>query len=107
MPDLGIDGARQSHPGASEAGRWLADLGEDRSMRRPSLQAPGTRAAGFEILFIRLKRSDKQLTAVKHLLPTHLSGTIGPLSEIMVRLLLEMGPNGIVAEQRGKPFLLA
>lgn len=71
------------------------------------LQAPRTRAAGFGILFIRLKKSDKCLVAVKNLLATHLSGTIGRLSEIMVRLLLEMGPNGIVAEHPGKPFLLA
>lgn len=107
VADLGIDGAQGSHPGASEPGRWLAELGEDRSVGRPSLQAPRTRAAGFAILFIRLKASNERLVTVKNLLPTHLSGTIGPLSEIMVRLLLEMGPNGIVAEHPGKPFLLA
>jgi hypothetical protein len=50
---------------------------------------------------------DKCLLTVTNLLLTHLSGTIGPLSEIMVRLLLEVEPNGIVAEHPGKPFLLA
>jgi hypothetical protein len=76
-------------------------------VRRLSSGPQGTRDAGFEILFIRLKILNRCFIAVKDFLLTHSTRVLGPLREIMVRLLLEMGPHGIVAEHPGKPFLLA
>jgi hypothetical protein len=50
--------------------------------------------------------SNECLIMIKNFLLTNSTRAIGPLSEIMVRLLLERGPHGIVAGHPGKPFLL-
>jgi hypothetical protein len=82
-------------------------LGEKTGRCGDPLEAPRTRDTGFGILFIRLKISNRCFRAVKSFLLTHPTKILSRLREIMVRLLLEMGPHGIVAEHPGKPFLLA
>jgi hypothetical protein len=84
----------------------MAELGEKTGRCGDPLEAPSKRR-WVGILFIRLKISNRWFRAVKSFLLTHSTRILSPLREIMVRLLLEMGPHGIVAEHPGKPFLLA
>src|SRR5215469_621391 len=62
---------------------------------------------GVKILLIRLKPSDLSLISIKDFLFLPSSMAIRCQSQIVVRLLREMGLTGIVAEHPGKPFLLA
>jgi hypothetical protein len=100
-------GRGESHPRAAGAGPIDGGVGRRPVRATIPLQSLRTRDAGFEILFIRLKLLNRCSIAVKSFLLTHPTGILGPLREIMVRLLLGRGLHGIVAEHPGKPFLLA
>jgi hypothetical protein len=104
---LGIDGALWKSSASLRAGPIDAEKAEDSVDGRFSSGHEEQESPGWKFILIRLKASNRCLIAVNHFLLTPSTMAIRPERQIMVRLLLEMGPHGIVAEHPGKPFLLA